>query len=417
MITALEKIKSKIGMNKINAALSVADQGVVSATNFGVAFILARVLSVEQFGFYVIMFSIWFFINNLQMGFINHGLYVLTHSEPSEYKYNMPLIQLFFSAIVLVVFILASFIYLFSGSDLSLGSMVIYSLSLFFLTLKEYVRNSGLAELQVTRVTGYDLIFFIGVMGLIVIQMITGTVTLTSAWMDFALVSLAVIVIDVFGSRRYSKIDFSKAKSVFHTNFAFSKWTVMTNIIGFANGQVYKYFIAGFLGITLVAAVGACEYVIFLVNPILNGLQNYGTAYLSQKQQEGMAQYRKSYKKYSISVLILIGAILFPVICFPGFFLKLFYSDKYAGYEFLLQVFAANVMFNVFGRLYWMRLLVNVLTKYIYRSQFIVMVATIPVLLVLLPLFEIRGFIFYWFFLNILTSATAYYYVVKLNVP
>src|SRR5687767_12145013 len=106
----INKFKLNISLSRRNSLLSIIDQGLISGSSFIISFVLGRYLPIDEFGLYLLLFSAWVFINNLQIGFINQGLYVLINSKEKNYKECISVIQYIFSAGVLIILLIASFI-------------------------------------------------------------------------------------------------------------------------------------------------------------------------------------------------------------------------------------------------------------------------------------------------------------------
>lgn len=394
-------LKDKIGKNKINALLSVIDQGVVSATNFGVAFFLARALSVEEFGLYILLFSVWLFVNNLQIGFINQGQFVLMHSEGNDYKNNMPAVQLFFTLFVFAVLTIIAVPIGFIDVNFSHGTLFTVALVMALKTLKEYARNNALARLKLPLTLFYDTLFLLITIIPVLIAYLNRNASVMTGWYSFGIAAGAVTVLDQIIHRYHIRIETSKIRSVLRTNITLTKWTTLTNILIWGNSNLYKFIVTGYLGLETLAAVGAAQYVTFLLNPILNGMQNFGTAFLSKKKSESDVAYQKSLKAYSVFLVGFVAIVLLPMILVPGFFLDLFYGEKYRGYEFILQAFAFGALVSVFVRLLNTDLMVRKVAKSVFVIYLVSVTITSLVLWGLLAFIGTNGMIIFLLIQNL----------------
>lgn len=403
--------KDKIGKNKINALLSVIDQGVVSATNFGVAFFLARALSVEDFGLYILLFSVWLFVNNLQIGFINQGQFVLMHSSGDDYKNNMPAVQLYFTLFVFVTLTVLSVPIGFFNENFSHRTLFTVAVVMALKTLKEYARNNAFAQLKLPLTLLYDSLFLLITIIPVIISYLNNSASVMTGWYSFGIAALSIILLDFTINRYHRKIEFSKVNSVLKTNISFTKWTTLTNILIWANSNLYKFIVTGYLGLKTLAIVGAAQYVTFLLNPILNGMQNFGTAFLAKKKSESEEHYSKSFRAYSFFLICFVSISLLPLILLPEFFLNLFYGNKYAGNGLILQIFSFGLIISVLSRLLNMDLLVRKISKSIFHIYLTSVSLTTLLLWGLLSFFNYTGFQIFLFIQNIIIFIVTYYWL------
>ena len=310
------------------------------------------------------MFSVWTFINNIQLGYIHQGLYVLIHSEGNMYKKNMYFVQILFSLTTLLLMLLCSFLYHSVDHQLSLKFLLLFSFVIFFLTIKEYVRNSALAKIKLWTAIGYDLLFMIITIGLIIIFHFTDRSSIENAWLSFGVGASIITIIDLIISRNDMKFKMDDVIHILRTNFKLTKWTTLTQILIWLNANIYKFIVTGFLGLEIVAGIGAAQYITQLLNPIRNGLQIYGTTFLSKIRINNKTMYAKYFKKYSFFFIMVVTLILIPMFLFPSFFLTLFYNDKFSSYANVLQILVFATFLATLSRILILDLLIKKITKF-----------------------------------------------------
>lgn len=394
-----------------NSLLSIIDQGLVSVANFGIAFALARNLSVRSFGLYILLFSIWTFINSIQSGYIHQGLYVLTHSEGDIYYKNMYFVQIIFSVINLFFMLLCSFSYNFFDPQISLKLLCLFSFAVFFLTLKEYARNNALAKIKIWTAIGYDLLFIAITIGLIIFFHLTNITSIYNAWMSIGVGASIITILDLFISQNDVIFKLNDVISIFKINFKLTKWTTLSQILVWININIYKFIVTGFLGLEILAGIGAAQYIIQILNPIRNGLHIYGITILSKIKNNNNTIYLKKFKQYSYFLITITILILIPIFYFPVFFLELFYDDKFASYGRVLQIFVFAAFLATISRILIMDLMIKKMVRLIFDINILSVSINVILLYALISLMGYTGvliFLAIQYFVSLFITGHAY---------
>lgn len=391
----------KLPANKLNSLLSVFDQGLVSGCSFLVAFILGRHLPLEHFGMHVLLFAVWVFINNLQIGFINQGLYVLMNSGEKNFKECISVIQYVFSILILVLLLLAAFAvpYLI---DISPQTLQVFAISVFCSNLKEFDRNFALAESKVKKIVVYDGLILLFTLAGLAALIFTNTLSLDSAWAVIGIASLTVVVADFIYDRKSFNFNRNEIARVFQVNNKFSVWTLCASVNTWFNSNFYKFIAAGALSLKTVAVMGAAQQIVYLVNPIAFGLQNYNIGYLTKIKSKEPERFNEEYRKYAVQFLLLLLPVLAVLSIFPSQFLSLFYKDKYIGYEYVLQLFCLLMFLSIVIRVIQLPSTIAKRTRLLFYIQISVTVITLTLLLVYFKGLGIVGFLSYLLLSNIL---------------
>jgi len=357
-----------------------------------VTIVLARNLGKEEFGVYILMLSGWLIINCIQSAFINQPLLILSSSEGHDYKNNIIFVQLSYSLFVLCLLSLISLlISYFIYPELTLDKMLIYSFALSFLTFKEYIRNSEIEKLNFGLVSSYDFLFLLIVCCTTAIQYLHGTLSIHLIWMNFIIASISLIIIFTVSLKEKISFNLKAYIETIYINYNFAKWRILQHIIGWANGDLYKFIVTYFLGLRIVAVIGACQYVTFLLNPLLIGLDNFGLPFFAKKKKGGIESFNTAYRKYAALLILIAIIMLLPIVISPVYFLKLFYGDNYTEFYYVLRIIAAGTLIMVFAKVFQFNLLVFEQTRLLFIGSVTSFFISIPLLLLLIQLSGFTG--------------------------
>lgn len=347
-------IKEKLIFN--NGLLSVVDQLIYSGTNFLIAILLGRFLEEENFGFFLIMFSTWLFVYFLQKGMCTEFLFIRGGGKKNVLDYFFS-IQIIFSISVLLLLYSSYFFIDLSFLQVTNLEWTIFSLVIFAFTWREFFRSAKIFKMNFLRLIFFDLSYAVIVICSLIWIYINDNLTVNITWLVMFLTIISLIALDFLtGGGRYRFSYDGKFKSFVLKNNKFMIWNGSVNIMIWSYANVYKFVLLLLLGPVQVAIIGACNYLIQLSSPLINGIQNFYLIKISQSEGDD----KKRMEREAVLIIMLIALTFsFPLILFPEELLNMFYNGKYTSYGIYVQMYGVSLIITNIGRVYHIGLLLN----------------------------------------------------------
>jgi len=337
--------------NNVNISLLV-DQGIVSAANFVTGLLIGRICSKEQFGLYMLGFTIITFVINFQGALITtpYTIFIprLEGVVRSQYTGSTLVHQLGLS--ILVVLFLAI-----TGAFLSLGLgptgllSVINSLifTITFILLWDYARHVCLATVKIRAVLVLDsCVAFLQIGGLLLLAYL-GLLSAAHAYWAISIACGIATLSLLISLRREFAVRFAQTMSDFKVNFSTGWWIFASGMLWTFKTSLYPWLLAGFHGTVSTGVWAACVGIVALCNPLLLGLQNsFGPKIAHAYTVEEM----EGFRRFSLQTATLFGGLIAPFcvvfILFGGPLLTGIYGSKYTGNGFIVSILALNLLIS-----------------------------------------------------------------------
>jgi O-antigen/teichoic acid export membrane protein len=326
--------------------VSLANQGVASATNFFTGVVIGRFCTKEEFGLYMLGFTIVLFAFDLQASLVSTPYMVyspfLRNRKLCLYNGSTLIQQVILSAIVLLA--LAAW-----GSLLSFGfgppelARVIWTLVVVigFIMFREFVRRFCFAQLRMEVALLFDFcVASLQISGLIILYRL-GLLSANHAyWVIGCSCGIAGVGWFLL-NRKAFVMQVSQSISDFKCNWKFSKWVFLSGLVWTVSMNLYPWLLTFFHGTASVGVWGACLGVLALANVPLLGVQNFlGPKIANIYATDGLLALRC----FTFRASLLLGLVM---ICLCGVFfvianslLVLFYGYKYSGNGFIVFILA-----------------------------------------------------------------------------
>ncbi len=330
--------------------ITLADQVVASATNFLTGVIIGRACTKEQFGLYMLGFSIILFVMSLQTSLILTPYMVysprLKPGEHARYTGSTLIHQLGLSAFAIVA--LAA-----GGVALSFGigpqglAPVVWTLVVVitFILLRENIRRISFANLcfktalildsgvAVVQICGLLLLAYLGLLSASMAYWVVGLAC------GFAAVGWIVRMRTTFA------LQFTRAISDLVQNWTFGKWVFASGLLWTLSMGLYPWILTAFHGTASTGVWAACFGIAAIGNPLLVGMQNILGPKIAHSYAEGGAlALRRFVFKASAVFSLLITPFCVALLVFGGSLVVIIYGDKYAGNGLVVSVLALNLM-------------------------------------------------------------------------
>jgi len=336
---------------------TLADQGVASATNFLTGVLIGRFCTKEEFGLYMLGFSIVLLVMDLQISLVSTPYMVysprLKGTALRLYSGSSLIHQLALCTIVMLVLVVW-------GGFLSFGfgpaglSFVVWALvvTIGFIMLREFVRRICFAGLRMEIALIFDLcVAVLQISGLSILAKI-GFLSATNAYWIIGIACGVAGVGWFLLNRSGFKIQISQAISDLTLNWTFGKWVFASGILWAISMNLYPWFLTFFHGTSSAGVWGACLGVLALASVPLAGVQNFlGPKIANVYADGGMLALRRFTLKTSVLLCFLMSILCGALLILGEPLLVLFYGEKYSGnglvvFVLALSLVAASVAFS-----------------------------------------------------------------------
>jgi len=324
---------------------ALADQSVVSGSNFLTGILLARYLGLEEFGIFSLVWTAVLFVNSLQMSMIISPMMSIgskKSNEESPYYFGAVFLQqLIFSIISFVILFLAV---KYSGKIFPHWGIKNLALPLASVTLafqlQDFMRRYFFLRNRAKAAFISDCIrYFIQLIMLIWFFQIIKLDSAASLWIIASASLISIIIGFFFLDALIIKLDV--VISVTKQHFFFSNWLVGSSILQWVSGNLFIIVAGISLGPIAVGALKAVQNIMGLTHILFQAFENFVPVRAGSHYVQGGLDALVTYLyKVAFSISFITAAIVILFIIFPEFWLDLFYGEEYLPYAYLVSWFA-----------------------------------------------------------------------------
>jgi O-antigen/teichoic acid export membrane protein len=259
---------------------SLLDQGVVSATNFLTGVIIARTCSKTELGLYMLGFSVFLFLVDLQTSLIAtpYMIYAprLKGSASALYTGSTLIHQLGFCLLAMLALAVSAVMSGFGVGPKGMGS-VLWALvaAVSFIMFREYARRILFAHLQAMRALVLDSCIAVAQIGSLLVLGYLGLLSANRAyWVIGGACGLAVLGW-LWSDRSLHQVRIGHAMADLRKNWSFGKWALISGFTWTLSMNLYPWLLAAFHGTASAGIWAACLGAVALGNPAVLGVQNF----------------------------------------------------------------------------------------------------------------------------------------------
>ncbi len=325
---------------------AIADQSLISATNFFTMVLLARALSPAAFGVFTLAYAVLLFMNGIQSALITEPHNVLGATRDGNdyigYTTAIGLAQLLLIAVSALVTGTAAVIAAFAGWSIA-PVLVALTPALVAWQLQEFVRRVLYTKTNVPAAFKNDLLSYGGQIIGIATLWRTGHLTPTGALLVLAATSLLGLLLGLWQVRSHLRRSLVADywSSAIGEQWRFGKWLLGTTLLTWTSGQLYPMLVAGFVSL---GATGAMKAMLTIMGPTHLFLNAMGPLFMPRAAtayQQGHAPAARAFFRKILWVtapLMLIYCL--GVAAFAHPVVRLLYGDQYAEYSWFLAILA-----------------------------------------------------------------------------
>jgi O-antigen/teichoic acid export membrane protein len=325
--------------------LTMLDQAIVSGVNFVTGILLAKVMGVEAYGLFTLLWMAILFINSFQIAFIISPMMSIAPKqgpaqEPGYYGavWAQQFIFCAVSTIALALGLLgASWFLKQPGWGALLGPLIAVSVAF---QMQEFIRRYFFTRKTAQDALINDSISYLGQLIVLVLLSQQSVLTVERLLWVIAITSLIAFLVGLpsIGSVSFRWTDFQE---VFKRHLHFSKWLAASNLMTWLSGNLLLIVAGATLGTMAVGILKSCQNIIAVTHILFNALGNIvpvrAGRILAMNHLPDMERYLKKVALFGFSATALLAL---PALLIPDQLLQLMYGPKLGGQGAILMIYA-----------------------------------------------------------------------------
>jgi O-antigen/teichoic acid export membrane protein len=332
--------------------LSLADQAVASITNFTTGVIIARASSKEEFGLYMLGFTLILLVTDLQTCLIATPYMVyaprLKGRAHALYTGSTLIHQVALSFLVVLAVVCAATAARagFGPPGLAPVLWVLAAMSSLIM-LREFVRRICFASLKLKAVFLFDLLISVGqICGLLVLAHFKLLSASKAYWVIGAACGVAVLCW-LYLNREGYHLRIGESVADLKRNWVFGKWVFASGLLWTASTNLYPWLLAFFHGAAAAGVFAACLGVVSASNPALLGIQNFlGPKIAHEFATAGHRGLRRLVLRISACLVVPVSLLALALIVWGDRLIGSLYGSRYAGNGPVVAVLALNLLIS-----------------------------------------------------------------------
>ena len=328
---------------------SLADQGVASITNFVTGVILARACSKEEFGLYMLAFTLILLVTDMQTALIATPYMVygprLKGRAQALYSGSTLIHQMAFSIAAMIALGVGVLLTHFGWGPHGIGPVLWVLLAVISLIMfREFVRRMCFAQLRVGAALIFDVGIGIAQIGGLLLMAHFGLLSPSRAFLLIGLICGIGGACWLWVNRRSYSPRFREAISDLKLNWRFGKWVFASGLLWTVSTNIYPWLLAFFHGTAAAGVFAACAGVVSAGNPALLGIQNFvGPKIAHEYAAHGPYALRRLTLKISGLIAIPVLALTVVLVIWGDRFVGMLYGHQYMGNRWPIAVLACNL--------------------------------------------------------------------------
>lgn len=322
---------------------TIADQAIVSGSNFATGIILVRGLGLEQFGIFTVAYAVILLANSIQLSFICSPMITLAAlSEDGEprirYLRGMFGVQLRFCAIVTALAALVSGVFLWFKPHFG-GVQVLpaFLLSVVWYLMQDWLRRYYFAAGKSRDSVWNDVISYIGQALVLLALWATHHLTVNTAFWAIAITSAAAFLAGL----AIERIGYSRGEmlNAWRQSRGLSRDLAIANQLQWLVYQGAMLIGAAVLGAEAAGSVRATQNVVGPVNVAYQAMENLVPLKAGEEMRRGgIRQVSRFLFRFGAQGFVVLSLLFLAIGLFARGFLSFFYGHKVAIYAGVLDL-------------------------------------------------------------------------------
>ena len=334
-----------------SGSLAIADQAVVSGTNFATSILLGW-SGTTELGIYYLALSLLVFFRGIQEQLVTAPYLVYaprrTGTDAEVYAGSALLHHLAIGTLSSLV--VGALLLLGIGPPqmkpiwiLLLGIAPLY-------LLRDFVRQMLFAQLNLRMAFALDVLVAVVQLGLMLPLALAGTLNVELTWLSIALASGLAALAWAFVKQETFRGTVSTARQHARENWSFAKWALLTQVIGSSSPYLMPWIVASVHGTMETGLLGACTTIVGLSNMFLIGVGNLMSPRAARAfASGGIPALQKILWQRATLCASALGLASLLAFTFGGPLAGLVYGPEFAGCGLIMGLLSLAALANSLG--------------------------------------------------------------------
>ncbi len=328
----------------------MADQALISATNFVTMVLLARSLSPSAFGAFTLAYTALLFANSLQSALITqpHNVIGATRTGEDYVGYTTATAGMQLALALAYGFVIAAAAIMLSALDISASRLLLALVPATAVwQLQEFMRRVLYTKQNVIGALVNDGVSYGGQLVGIVALWKMGSLTEVRAILVLAITSAIATVAGLWQIRDHLTAAVVRVawRAAVANNWRMGKWLTASALLSLLSSQLHLIFTAGLVNIAAVGALRATQTILRPTQVLLTALDTLMVSRMAAAHENGGPRaLRLLTRQIYIATFPIVAAYYLILVVFSQPILRLLYGEAYVSYGWLL---AANSLTQV----------------------------------------------------------------------
>lgn len=330
----------------------ISDHALMSACNFIIMIILARVLTPRDLGLYALAFTILVFMNGVQTAIVSQP-----HTMLGAPKTGQDFVQ-YTSATIVSQAILALSSGVFIAIIAGLGSLRGWGAASMLMAaalgtaawqMQDFIRRILYTRSRSGHVLINDIVSYGGQLLAVIVLWRVGHLTPVTAMLALAATSFIGIILGAWQVREWANFSPGQLhlRETFATNWHFGKWLLGGNLATWTSGRVYPLLAAGLVNVAATGTMKAVQTIMGPTHILMYAMEPMAGPHVAKEYaKKGIAGIRSVVIKLQLLILLTLGVYCLLIALFAKPILDLLYGPQYGDYAWLLVVVAGANLLN-----------------------------------------------------------------------
>jgi|SRR5271170_101095 len=347
------KLFKKPGRDSLLHSFVLADQALVSGSNFLLGVLLTRKLPLDQVGQYWLLMAVVFFGGTIQLALIVSPMMSVGPLQDrwsaKEYLIGVTAQEyaFVFAYSIIALGVLCGLRLI--GVHIPSGVIIPLLCANAAYLLQDFYRRALFFQKKAMLGLFSDTISYLGQIAILWFLLTRSQLSLSSIlWISAATSTVALLLV-VF-KLPIARCSIETLRAIAIRNWASGRYLLGAAVLQWGSGSLFGLVAPAFLGAAVAGIMRACQSLVNATNIWVQGLENSLPSQASERYRAGGPAALKAYLMRAETLLV--GGTLglaSAVIVAPKFWLQLLYGHRLDGYGFLLQAYAILAVFSVAG--------------------------------------------------------------------
>lgn len=336
-------IKNYLVLKYKSANWAIADQAMVSGTNFLTGVLIAKYLGLEEFGRFSLIWMVITLFSGIQHALITAPMLSVAPKylkKTSQFYWGAVLIQQFLWVVVSSIFLFSVMLLVnFVVPNWELQDLILpVTLTLIAFQVQDFFRRYFFALSKPHLAFLNDVISYIGQIAVLLILFFNSVPKTQYVLWVITITSILASMVAFFNVNRF-KVSSKFTRNIVWQHWKLSKWLLGSVLLQWTSGMNFFLMVSGYiLGPIAVGALRSAQNIVGLINIIFMAMENFvpskASSVFSSGGKEALVEYLK-HVAISGTVITVFIALVFGV--FSDFWMELLYGSEFAKYAFLVQ--------------------------------------------------------------------------------